>query len=60
MQNQQNWYPLDRTTYEDNITETITSHFGLHQLTHDPTHILGKSSSCIDFSFTYQLNMVVN
>ena len=26
-----NWYPLDRTTYEGNIIETITSHFGLHQ-----------------------------
>ena len=38
-----NWYPLDRTTYEGNIIETITSHFGLHQLIHDPTHISGKS-----------------
>ena len=27
-----NWYPVDRTTYEDNITETLISHFGLHQL----------------------------
>ena len=25
------WYPSDRTTYEGNIFETITSHFGLHQ-----------------------------
>ena len=32
-----NWYPLDRTTYEGNIIETITSHFGLHQSIHDPT-----------------------
>ena len=38
-----NWYPLDRTTYEGNIIEIITSHFGLHQLIHDPTHISGKS-----------------
>ena len=38
-----NWYPLDRTTYEGNIIETITSHFGLHQLIHDPAHISGKS-----------------
>ena len=56
----QNWYPLDRTTYEGNIIETITSHFGLHQLIHDPTHILEKSSSCIDLIFTSQPNMVVN
>ena len=27
-----NWYPVDRTTYEGNITETLISHFGLHQL----------------------------
>ena len=35
-----NWYSLDRTTYEGNIIETITSHFGLHQLIHDPTHLM--------------------
>ena len=55
-----NWYPLDKTTYEGNITETITSHFGLHQLIHDPTHILGKSSLCVDLTFTSQPYMVVN
>ena len=55
-----NWYPSDRTTYEGNITETITSHFGLHQLIHDPTHILGKSSSCRDLTFTSQPYMIVN
>ena len=48
------------TNYEGNIVETITSHFGLHQLIHDPTHILGKSSSCIDLIFTSQPNTVVN
>ena len=37
-----NWYPSERTTYEGNIIETINSHFGLHQLIHDPTHILRK------------------
>ena len=54
-----NWHPSDRTTYEGNIIETITSHFGLHRLIHDPRHILGKSSSCIDLIFTSQPNMVV-
>ena len=39
-----NWHPSDRTTFEGNIIETIASHFGLHQLIHYPTHILGKSS----------------
>ena len=55
-----NWYPLDRTTYEGNIIETIASHFGLHKLIHDATHILGKSSSCIDLIFTSQPNIFVN
>ena len=55
-----NWYPLDRTTYEGNVIESITSNFGLHQLIHDPTHILEKSSSCVDLIFTFQPNMVVN
>ena len=54
-----NWYPSDRTTYEGNIIEAITSHFCLHQLIHDPKHILEKSSSCIDLIFTSQPNMVV-
>ena len=55
-----NWYPLDRTTYEGDIIETITSHFCLHRLIHDPTHIFGESSSYIDLIFTSQPNMVVN
>ena len=55
------WYPLDRTTYEGSIIDTITSHIGLHQLIHDPTHTLEKSpSSCINLIFTSQPNMVVN
>ena len=33
-----NWYPLDRATYESHVIETITSHFGRHQLVHDATH----------------------
>ena len=53
-----NWYQSNRTTYKDNIIETITSHFDLYQLIHDPTHILGKL--CIDLIFASQLNMVVN
>ena len=55
-----NVYPLDGTTYEGNIIETITSYFGQHQLIHDPTHILEKSLSCIDLIFTSRPNMVVN
>ena len=43
-----------------NINETITSHFGLCQLIHDPKYILEKSSSCIDLMFTSLPSMVVN
>ena len=38
-----NWYPLDRATYESHVIETITSHFGRHQLVHDATHRRNKS-----------------
>ena len=38
----------------------ILTHFGLHQLIHDPTHILEKSASRTDMIFTSQPNMVVN
>ena len=55
-----NWYLSDRTTYEGNIIVTISSHFGLHELVHDPTDILEKSSSCIDLIFASQPSMVVN
>ena len=30
------------------IIKIITFHFGLHQIINDPTHSLGKSSSCTD------------
>ena len=43
-----NWYPLDRSTCEGNIIETITSHFDLHKLIYDPTHILRNSLPYID------------
>ena len=42
------WNPLDRTTYEGKIIETITSNFGLHQSIQYPKNILEMSASCID------------
>ena len=38
-----NWHPSDRTTYEGNIIETITSHFGLYQLIHAKSLCCGTS-----------------
>ena len=53
------WYPLGKTTYEGTRIDGITSQFGLEQLIHEPTHIIGERSSCIDLVFASQLNLVV-
>ena len=45
------WYPLCKTTYEGTRIDGITSHFGLEQLIHQPPHITGERSSCIDLIF---------
>ena len=46
-----NWYKYDKTTYKGSKIHAVTSQFGLQQLIKEPTHILGKSSSCIDLIF---------
>ena len=51
-------YPL-RKTYEGTRIDGITSKFGLEQLIHEPTHIIGERSSCIDLIFSSQPNLVV-
>ena len=50
------WYPLGKTTSEG---ARITSQFGLEQLIHEPTQIIGERSSCIDLTFASQPNLVV-
>ena len=50
---------LGKTTYEGPIFDYITSHFGLEQLIHQPTHIIGERSSCIDSIFASKLNLVM-
>lgn len=55
-----NCYSSDKTTYEGNKIETITSHFNLHQLIKEPTNIFENSSSYFDLSFTSQPNLVLN
>ena len=54
-----NWYNKDKTSFEGNTIENLTSQFGLHQIINEPTHILPNSSSCIDLIFTSQPNMVI-
>ena len=53
------WYPLGKATYEGTRIDGITSQFGLEQLIHEPTHITGERSSCIDLIFGSQPNSVV-
>ena len=54
-----NWYNKDKTSFEGNTIENVTSQPGLHQIINEPTHILPNSSSCIDLIFTSQPNMVI-
>ena len=42
------WYPLGKTPYEGTRIDGITSEFGLEWLIHEPTHITGQESLCID------------
>ena len=53
-----NWYKNDITTSEGKAIENIPSQFALHQVIHEPTHILESSSSCIDLIFTSQPNLI--
>ena len=54
-----NWCANDRTSFEGNKIEHITSQFGLSQIINEPTHILDSSSSCTDLIFTSQPNLVI-
>ena len=38
------WYPFGKTTYEGTTIDGITSQFGLEQLIHESTHIIGERS----------------
>ena len=53
------WYLLGKTTDEGTRIDGIMSQFGLDQLIHEPTHITGERSSCIDLIFASQPNLVV-
>ena len=52
-------YTLGKTTYEGRRIDGITSQFGLEQVIHEPTHIIGERSSSIDLIFASQPNLVV-
>ena len=46
------WWSDDIDKIEGTRLESITSYYGLYQITNKPTHILPSSSSCIDLIFT--------
>ena len=39
---------------------SVTSQYGIHQITNGSTYVLGNSASCIDLIFTSQPNIVVD
>ena len=53
------WCKGNKTTYEGSTIDGITYTFGLQQIINEPTHIIEDSSSCIDFIFTSQPNLVM-
>ena len=54
-----NCFNKDKTNFEDDTIENVTSLLGLRQVINEPMHILPNSSSCIDLIFTSQPNMVL-
>ena len=54
------WWSDNRNTIKGMQLESITSCYGLYQITNETTHILPSSASCIDLIFTKKPNMVIN
>ena len=50
----QSWWLDDITSFEGSHTDSLTTTYGFHQLTSDPTRLLPNSSFCIDLIFTDQ------
>ena len=47
-----NWCCHDKTNFEGDAVENLTSQFRLHQVIKEPTHASDISPSCIDLIFT--------
>ena len=54
------WWSGDVDNIEGTRLESITSFYGLYQIINELSHILLSSSSCIDFIFTFQSNMLTD
>ena len=55
----ENWCKNDTSSPEGSMLDAVTSNYGLHQLTQEPTHIRNSSFSFIDLIFTSQPNLVM-
>ena len=53
-----NWFCHDKTNFEADAIENLTSQFGLHLGMKELTPILDTYSSCIDLIFTSQPNLI--
>ena len=53
------WYHNDKCSFEGNIIENVSLQFILQKVIKEPTCILDNSSSCIDFIFTSQANLLI-
>ena len=54
------WHCQDKSIFEGNVIDNITSQFGLYQVIKEPTHILHTSSSCIDLIFASLPNLITD
>ena len=54
-----NWSSNNSTTAEGNQLDYVTSLYGMKQVITEPTHVLENSSSCIDFIFSNQPNLIM-
>ena len=54
-----NWFCQDKTIFERDAIENLTSQFGLHQVIKEQTLLIDTSSSCTDLIFTSQPNLII-
>ena len=54
------WHYQDKSTFEGNVIDNITSQFRLYQVIKEPAHILNTSSACIDLIFTSLPNIIID
>ena len=54
------WFINNQSSSEETKLESLTSLYGMKQLTAELTHVLENSSSCIKLIFTNQPNLIMD